>query len=118
MNDIETTQVIPVETMSELVFGERLIKRAAHVRIERRATVRKTVAMMLVSIGLLFGAVANAAPDKKAKADDMVKVAECRDGKTYYAPTNEHRGACSGHGGVASWADGSPVKAPKSARYR
>ena len=40
-----------------------------------------------------------------------IETATCRDGLTYYHPTGEHRGACSGHGGVASWTDGSPVKA-------
>lgn len=46
-----------------------------------------------------------------AFADDKVKVATCNDGKTMYGTNpHEHRGACSGHGGVASWADGSPVK--------
>ena len=37
-------------------------------------------------------------------------VATCRDGKVAYSASNEHRGKCRGHGGVASWADGSPVK--------
>lgn len=45
-----------------------------------------------------------------AESDKTVHVATCRDGKEMYAKTNEHRGACSGHGGVASWANGSPVK--------
>lgn len=47
-----------------------------------------------------------------AKGPDVagVETATCRDGMTYYHPTGEHRGACSGHGGVAQWADGSPVK--------
>ncbi len=52
-------------------------------------------------------------PKAKAPATDAVAgilTAVCRDGKSYYHPTGEHRGACSGHGGVASWADGSPVK--------
>jgi hypothetical protein len=40
----------------------------------------------------------------------MIHVATCNDGKEYWAKTNEHRGACSGHGGVASWVDGSEVK--------
>jgi hypothetical protein len=50
----------------------------------------------------------------------LIRVATCADGKAYFAPTNEHRGACSGHGGVVEWADGSPVRAKggKSERYR
>lgn len=45
-------------------------------------------------------------------ADKVEKkpLATCNDGKTMYSSTGDHRGACSGHGGVASWADGSPVK--------
>lgn len=52
------------------------------------------------------------APSKAPTAKDVagVETATCRDGLTYYSATGEHRGACSGHGGVASWADGSPVK--------
>lgn len=42
--------------------------------------------------------------------DKPVKVATCVDGKVMCAATNEHRGACASHGGVASWADGSEVK--------
>jgi len=80
---------------------------------------------MFATLVALHVAVANAAPAKdvqKGKSGEtgMIKVATCVDGKEYYAPTNEHRGACSGHGGVASWADGSAVRAKggKSARYR
>jgi hypothetical protein len=82
---------------------------------------------MFATLIALHVAVANAAPakgtdvqkSKSGEGDGLIKVATCKDGKAYYAPTNEHRGACSGHGGVASWADGSEVKASsKSARYR
>lgn len=46
-----------------------------------------------------------------APADKGQPVAVCNDGQTMYSTTpTEHRGACSGHGGVASFADGSPVK--------
>lgn len=103
----ETTQVIPHETMSEVVSR------------------RLPFAGAVLGAFLLLSGVANAAgkptdvQHSKSGQDGLIKVAECRDGKSYYAPTNEHRGACSGHGGVASWADGSPVKAGgKSARYR
>lgn len=66
----------------------------------------KIVTMVLALAGF-WTAVANAAP----AAPKMVPVAKCNDGQTMNG-TNpaEHRGACSGHGGVASWADGSPVK--------
>jgi len=54
-----------------------------------------------------------------APAAEKHAVATCRDGKTLYSASSEHRGACSGHGGVASWADGSPVKAHgKTTDYR
>ena len=47
-----------------------------------------------------------------AYADDMKEAAVCRDGKTAYSVNPaEHRGLCSGHGGVDHYADGS---APKS----
>lgn len=45
-----------------------------------------------------------------------VHVATCRDGKEFYSSSvgkdgkPSHAGACSGHGGVVKWADGSPVK--------
>lgn len=82
---------------------------------------KTTIAMMLASLLTLGAAIANAAPAQPAKAptqtqhgvagqDGQIKVATCNDGKEYWSRTNEHRGACSGHGGVASWADGSPVK--------
>lgn len=87
---------------------------------------KSIVVAMLSSLMILCAAVANAAPAKPTAAkaskseegDGLIKVAVCRDGREYWAPTNEHRGACSGHGGVASWADGSPVKAGKTSRYR
>jgi len=70
-----------------------------------------TVASMLLSLTVLFSAVALGAPlPPNAKDDNKVHVATCRDGAEMYAASNEHRGACSGHGGVRSWADGSPVK--------
>jgi hypothetical protein len=79
-------------------------------------------AIILGSLLMLGSAYAGAAPApvQKGKSGETgtIKVATCKDGKEYWAPTNEHRGACSGHGGVAVWADGSPVKAPKSSRYR
>jgi hypothetical protein len=43
----------------------------------------------------------------------MKDVATCADGKVYRSASGEHRGACSGHGGVVAWADGSPVKSNK-----
>lgn len=64
----------------------------------------------------LCGSLAFAAP----KAPEGKPLATCNDGKTEYSTTGDHRGACSGHGGVASWADGSPVraKAHKTTSYR
>ena len=71
---------------------------------------KTTIALMLASLVTLGAAVANADAPKAPKAPDKIHVATCNDGKEYWAPTNEHRGACSGHGGVAAWTDGSPVK--------
>lgn len=80
-------------------------------------TIKRTVSVMLVAIGLFLASVANAAPAKapdiqKGKSGEtgMIHVATCNDGKEYWNVTNEHRGACSGHGGVAVWMDGSEVK--------
>lgn len=84
-------------------------------------TSRHIVSGLVLSLALLFSAVALGAPAAKPVdtkhsvsgngTDGLIKVATCTDGKAYYAPTNEHRGACSGHGGVAEWSDGTPVKA-------
>lgn len=77
------------------------------------------IATMLATLVTLGACVANAAPAKPTATDTQhsvsgqdgqIHVATCNDGKEYWAKTNEHRGACSGHGGVATWADGSPVK--------
>lgn len=73
---------------------------------------------MFASLATFATATAYAAPGKPAVdtqhsvsgKDGQIHVATCVDGKEYYNVTNEHRGACSGHGGVASWADGSEVK--------
>lgn len=60
---------------------------------------------LVVALSGFWTAVAFAAPAP------MVPVAVCNDGMTMKGTNpHEHRGACSGHGGVASWADGSPVK--------
>jgi hypothetical protein len=77
-------------------------------------TITKFVAIAITTCTLaLTGATYALAADTKPK---MVPVATCADGGTYSNLTGEHRGACSGHGGVVAWADGSPVKshAPKS----
>jgi hypothetical protein len=78
-----------------------------------------TIAIVLGSVLMLGSAYVGAAPAKrptdvqqgKSGETGLIHVATCNDGKEYWAKTNEHRGACSGHGGVASWTDGSPVKA-------
>lgn len=48
------------------------------------------------------------------KAAPMKPLATCNDGMKESSATGDHRGACSGHGGVAAWADGSPVKSHKA----
>lgn len=84
-------------------------------------TLRIVLAASILAVSSMAFAAPKPAPatSKASQATATeVHVATCRDGKEYYAPTNEHRGACSGHGGVAVWQDGTPVKAPKSSRYR
>ena len=85
-------------------------------------TNRSLISIIAGSALFTMAAIASAAPVKAPKAPkapnpvptavegELVKVAVCNDGKAYYAPTNRHNGACRGHGGVAQWADGSPVK--------
>lgn len=68
--------------------------------------VKGMVIFMVLSISAIFAAVAHGAES----TDGKVKVATCNDGATLYKATNEHRGACRGHGGVATWADGSTVR--------
>jgi hypothetical protein len=76
---------------------------------------------LTLALGFLFGmgAIANEAlgATPAGVPAGFKAVAVCNDGKTYYAKTNEHRGACSGHGGVKSWADGSPVKSKSKSTY-
>jgi hypothetical protein len=73
---------------------------------------------LIASLTGFYSAVAFAAPVAK------VEVAKCNDGKTMMGTPDadgkvEHRGACSGHGGVASWADGTPVKShAKKTEYK
>lgn len=74
------------------------------------------IALMLASLLTFGAALANAQKQapivQKGKSGEtgMIHVATCNDGKEYWAKTNEHRGACSGHQGVAVWMDGSPVR--------
>lgn len=83
---------------------------------------RISKAFIGVSIGLWVGLMASivaaapaAAPTAVTTAKPVgVLTATCNDGGTYYHVTGEHRGACSGHGGVKAWADGSPVHSSKA----
>ena len=80
-----------------------------------------TTSKIILTLGLLgalatpftaWGAPAAKPVPSASKGDGKEKVADCRDGTSAWsANTTEHRGLCSGHGGVASYADGSPVKA-------
>lgn len=67
------------------------------------------ITLTLGIIGAIATPFAAWAADKAPEAD-KVKVADCVDGKAYYSSSNAHQGACARHGGVAAWADGSPVK--------
>lgn len=70
------------------------------------------------SIGLwlgLIGTIALGAEPAPGKP-----LATCNDGMVMTSTTGDHRGACSGHGGVKAWADGSPVHShvPKTSYKR
>lgn len=74
---------------------------------------------------MLAQSVAFAKPTDKApvpsasKGDGKEHVATCNSGKEYWSSSTEHRGACSGEGGVKSWADGSPVRSKaRKGEYR
>jgi hypothetical protein len=69
-----------------------------------RTIIAISIALCTITAGRAFAA------DAVCGGDKPVKVAVCKDGKVMCSATNEHRGACSGHGGVASWGDGSEVK--------
>jgi uncharacterized protein DUF3761 len=64
----------------------------------------------IVAYTLTFLSPAVFAADAPKPSTGMTKVATCKDGKTYYHASGERRGACSGHGGVATWADGTAPK--------
>lgn len=87
-------------------------------------TIIASMIASLIALGAAtaYGAPAKPAPDvQKGKSGEtgLIHVATCNDGKEYWAKTNEHRGACSGHGGVAVWMDGSPVKGSgRKTQYR
>lgn len=69
---------------------------------------------MTALLTMLYASIALGADAPKGKP-----LATCNDGKTMYSETGDHRGACSGHGGVKAWADGSPVKSHgKKTSYR
>ena len=71
--------------------------------------------MKSIALGLVFLFASTARAAAPVPQSQGVKTAVCQDGTTYYSRTGEHRGACSGHHGVASWTDGSPVRAKRGA---
>lgn len=71
---------------------------------------------LALSIPALSAHAAGESPTTDAPGSAKHAVATCRDGKTAYSASDEHRGKCSGHGGVASWADGSPVRSKGGAK--
>lgn len=85
-------------------------------------TTKTSIAFMFASIVTLCASLALAAPAKApapAKDGEMRDVATCSDGKVYRNTTGRHAGACSGHGGVSKWSDGSPVRSKaRASSYR
>lgn len=80
-----------------------------------KVSVRKLGKFMVgfaIGAGLFFGAHGIGWAADKAPA--MKPLATCADGVHESSATGDHRGACSGHGGVVAWADGSPVKSHKA----
>lgn len=77
------------------------------------------LALMLVQ-SVAFAKPAEKAPVPSAsKGDGREKIADCNNGKEYWSTSTDHRGACSGAGGVKAWADGSPVRSKaRKGEYR
>lgn len=69
-------------------------------------TIKARIVFLALSLVCLGASVALGAEGKP--------LAKCKDGATMYSTTGKHQFACSGHGGVAAWLDGSPVKAKKA----
>jgi hypothetical protein len=67
-------------------------------------TTLRNLTLTAITLASLCGS-AIAAP----QGDGMKPLATCNDGEVEYSRTGDHRGACSGHKGVQSWADGSAV---------
>lgn len=68
------------------------------------------------SIGLwlgLIGYCAFGAEKAPVCPKGFAPLATCNNGLVQCSATGEHRGACSGAGGVKAWADGSPVRSRK-----
>lgn len=86
-----------------------IIRARLNLAPARTNTMRIRMAILAVALATLPAALAFGAD----KAPDMKPLATCADGKHEYSVTGDHRGACSGHGGVVAWADGSPVKSHK-----
>lgn len=63
----------------------------------------------IIALSLWLASIATLANAAETPPKGSKPIATCRDGGTYYSTSGDHRGACSGHGGVAAWADGSPV---------
>jgi len=84
--------------------------------------IRTTILALTASLFLLGSAIAYGAETPAAATEakaELVHVATCNDGKELYKATNQHIGACRGHGGVKTWADGSAVKAKgRKSEYR
>ena len=102
-------RLIPVAFVLALVLGlATSAARPAPVAAATETDMASTILSMLISL-TLFGS-------SLAFAEDAKPIAVCNDGKTMYSSSDKHQGACRGHGGVKSWADGSPVRSKGGTR--
>jgi Protein of unknown function (DUF3761) len=70
-------------------------------------------ASLVAALLLLMGAPRDASAQSSGSASRSTVTAKCKDGTTYSGESR--KGACSGHGGVKSWGDGSSAPRPKGA---
>jgi hypothetical protein len=68
-------------------------------------------ALLFLTPTLVLSAVPTPKDKTPTISDGDVRVlATCNDGTEWRSRHAAHKGACSGHGGVKAWADGSPIR--------